>query len=577
MLIVVALAVSGCSEPPGRLWLKAPGWGRAKYVAHTAVNDPASIAIDDLGRIYLLVVDRTEDLYRPRVIQLDRQLERLWERTYDQALTAIDQPRILWNGEALQVFWISRNSLYYSQTHPSGDYLGTPVVISGDIPVESFDVAFDPDHGLTVWFAGTEEVPGLYAMPPGQLAGAPELVDPLGLAPGIQYDDRGVLHTTWWHDDLVGSDNRIFYGAYPGGRFQPGRETNVYEVYLQPSDGFEGPFFGIDQDQAYILWTLSIRTGLRAGTIEASYLHFPLSEPTMVSRRRVVTVPVDFELDYLSMEGVELDTGERVSLTDSIAGRTSVVSNIAIQPGVGQELAIAGRVRVNYLMRKMENQVAVIYFSNGSPISYQLLSFTATISTNPAIIRDDQGFLYFSWLEKIGESGRAVYLTSTSPDIRNSIRSLTLEDVRSLSVEILFGMLMGVLMTPFAVIWVIAPIIVLGLTYKIRREHEGLTGLGTMVSIILALLAYWLSKVIILPTMWDYVPFSGWVPFIPEVLKTSLQIVVPLAIAVIGFVIAWNYTYRRERNSAVFFTLLYVAVDAVLTMAIYGAIILGAI
>jgi hypothetical protein len=571
------MVVSGCSEVQERLWLKAPGWGRAEHVTNTAINDPASIAIDDQGRIYLLVVDREEELFRPRLIQLNRRAEKLWERTFHEALSAIDEPRVLWDGINLQVFWISRHNLYRSQVNASGDILDDPAVISGVILVDTFDVEFDPENGLTVWFAGTEETPGLYALPPGDLGGGPGQVDPLGLAPDIQYDQDGVLHAIWWHDDLVGSDNRIFYGSYPGGRFQLGHETDVYEVHLQPSDGFEGPLLGIDQDQAYIIWTLSIRTGLRAGTIEASYIHFPLHVPENVSSRRVIAVPVEYDLDFLSLEGVELDVGKRIPLDELLPGGTSVISNIAIQPVVGQELAIAARIRGNYLMNKMENQIGTIFLTRGTPSSYQLLSFTATDSTSPAIIGDTEGFLYMTWLEKVGERGRAVYFTSTTPDIRDSISSLTTDDFRYLGLEISFGMLMGVLMTPFVLIWLIAPIIVLGLTSRIRKEDEGITGKGTIISIVLALLAYWLSKVVILPTMWDYVPFSSWIPFIPEMLETPLRYAVPLVIASIGFFIAWNLTYRRERNSVLFFTLLYAAVDGVLTMAIYGVIILAAV
>ncbi len=79
-----------------------------------------------------------------------------------------------------------------------------------------------------------------------------------------------------------------------------------------------------------------------------------------------------------------------------------------------------------------------------------------------------------------------------------------------------------------------------------------------------------------MPTIRDYVPFSAWLPFIPSAFYLPLQAAVPLLITGLALAVAWRYTYGRESPSPFFFLLIYVAVDAALTMAVYGVTFYGA-
>lgn len=576
-LLTVAV-LSGCMGPAERLWLKASDWGRAQQVAVSYVDDPAPVVLDEDGGLYVLVVDRVNTTFRLRLMHFNRRAEVVWDRTYDISLSAPRQPRLLWDGEQLQLFWLSAQKLYNAQVDRTGDLQGEPIVLSGEAMIEIYDAAFHPQSDLSVWYAGKEETPGLFALPPGNLEGEAQLVDPIGLSPDIQYDQEGTLHALWWHDDRRAGDNQVYYASYPHGEFNRDRQVPIIEPSLRTSDGIEGPRLGIDQEHAYVLWTITVRTGLEAGTIVASYAEFPLGRPDAASPARSMRVPTAYDLTYLASQewGSDGEMGMRIPIEEGMPGYTPVVNSYAIQPIVGEELAIAARIRINYLMRKTENQIATIFFSQGAPTSYQLLSFTAPDSSHPALVKDARGYSYITWLEAIGESGRRVYLASTAPDIREAIGSLTSDDVMRLGAETLFGMLTGALLTPFALMWLIAPLIIIGLTTRLRSEDERLSGIGTLISLALALLAYWMGKRFFLPSMWEYVPFTSWIPIIPEWLKTPLRFGIPFLIAGIGLIIAWNYTYRRDRNSVLFFTLIYVAVDGALTMAIYGVILLAA-
>jgi hypothetical protein len=88
--------------------------------------------------------------------------------------------------------------------------------------------------------------------------------------------------------------------------------------------------------------------------------------------------------------------------------------------------------------------------------------------------------------------------------------------------------------------------------------------------------AYWAGKLVTIPAMRDYVPFSAWLPIVPSWLNLPLRLGVPLLIAALALLIAWRYTYGRQNRALLFFMLIYIAIDGVLTMAVYGVIIFGA-
>ena len=184
--------------------------------------------------------------------------------------------------------------------------------------------------------------------------------------------------------------------------------------------------------------------------------------------------------------------------------------------------------------------------------------------------------MYITWLESGADSGYDVYFSSTAPDIREALGRLTWGDAGQLGPEILFGLLGGVVLVPLALAWIVVPMVVLGVTSVIRRKDERITNLGVIISLALAIAAYWVSKLLLMSTIRDYVPFSAWLPFIPPALNLPLQVGVPLLITGLALGVAWRYTYGSERPSPFFFLLIYAAIDAALTMAVYGVTFYGA-
>jgi hypothetical protein len=213
---------------------------------------------------------------------------------------------------------------------------------------------------------------------------------------------------------------------------------------------------------------------------------------------------------------------------------------------------------------------------NGLPTSYQLLSFTQQSSTDPTVVSDEEGRLYTTWLESGDVARFDVYFASTSPDIQRTFKPVTADDVTQLSAATIFGLLTGILLAPIAaMIWLVVPIITIPLTSIFRRGEQTLRSPGTILSLVIAIIVFQIIKIASLPAITDYVPFSAWLP-LPDLLKVPLQISVPILIMIGALLISWNFTYRRNSNSPLFFMLLYIAIDALLTMAIYGVLFYGA-
>jgi hypothetical protein len=74
----------------------------------------------------------------------------------------------------------------------------------------------------------------------------------------------------------------------------------------------------------------------------------------------------------------------------------------------------------------------------------------------------------------------------------------------------------------------------------------------------------------------SYVPFSAWLPPLPAWLGPPLLVATPLACAGLALWMAWRLTYRRAAPSPLFFSLIFIGIDSLLSMAIYGGVFFGA-
>jgi hypothetical protein len=156
-------------------------------------------------------------------------------------------------------------------------------------------------------------------------------------------------------------------------------------------------------------------------------------------------------------------------------------------------------------------------------------------------------------------------------------KTMSVGEALNLVYTVLFGMLIGALLSPIAAgVWLIAPLAVLALVGFTRRIFPAkVGGYISVAALVAAVGTVWLIKFAVFPLMLAYVPFSAWIPNIPAVLGEILRIGVPFLTLLLSGFIAWHFTYRRGNDSSLYFLLIYIGVDALITTSIYAVLIYG--
>jgi hypothetical protein len=541
-------------------------------LGNTFIGDPAPLAVDDAGNVYLFLVDLADEEFHPRVVALDERGEALWGRSYETTLIQPDQPKIYWDGHAIQLFWLSGQSLYQMGLDPSGEVVDDIRLLSGDLKVGYYNVAVGPDGSLSVWYSGPRQAPGLYALSTLERTSQTSLMDPAGVRPDIQFDADKILHAVWAHYPVGYGSKRLLYASYPDGELLPDQEVVVAEPSVGISSIMQGPALGIDDELVYVLWTVQVQTGLEAGFVETKYTQFEKELASAPERPRELAVPREHQLHLQDPSDGDIQAGQRVSLNAERMPLTLQVADFVFNDSQAAELVATFKAKTDYLRRKEQWQISTVFFADGVPSDYQLLSFTPASSRTPHITSDREGYLYLTWLEKGDEAGFAVYFATTAPDFREQLDVVTGVDISQLFAETFFGLASGVILVPLGLVWIMVGAVVIGLSSWLRKENEPLLSLGTLISLGFALTAYWAAKLFILPGIVEYVPFSAWIPLIPEWMRLPLRIGVPALITLVAASVTFRYTYGGEERSLLFLILIYGAIDALLTLAIYGVL-----
>ena len=571
---LVTIILAGCSSQTDRMWLNAPDWSRAQFVGETAAGARPIFALGPDNSATFLLVDSQGGRTYPKAVSFDGQGLKRWEVAYPQiSMARPDKPRAYWADGAVQVFWISNQQLYHAQLNPAnGQMAEPPHKLSGEIWVEDYAVAVDHQGRLVVWFAGPRIEPGLYRLTDNALTGKPELIDPAGIRPTLAFDADDALHAIWIHYPMGKTNVTIFYTPDALTGPAPDATSIIAEPKAALGSLFAGPIMGLTSGRVYIFWSVEIRTGVAAGSVDSRYMHFPLGRPQEATSPIQLFLPSGYHLPYEEW----LDSGFRAGRRSPLVPpRTGKVTQIYPHSSDAPELVTIQRELVQFTMRDSSFQIGVLFFDEGQPDSYQLLSFTGGDSRWPYITSDADRWLYASWLERGAVEGFRIVYASTNPDIVTSFAKLSAEDYQTLAAQTLFGLVSSALLLPFVFMWMIAPIFLYLITFPLRRNQEGELTPGVLISLGVSIGGYWVAKLGFLGGLTGYVPFSAWLPIIPEWMALPLQIGVPAIILGLGLLVAWLFTYKRENPSSLLFLVFYLAVDGVLSVAIYGPIILA--
>jgi hypothetical protein len=576
-LLLALITLSACGGIQDRLWLMPPGWSRAQYVTQARNSDGAPLVLDEQGNMYIfLMADGSDGNFQPAVFCLSRQLELIWEARVEETYSQADDPRILYQDGKLFLFWRAGYMVYTTKMDLSGEFVSAVRQVGTGVNVGSYEVAQGPDGNLAFWFAGDSRDPGVYILSMDDPKASPDVIDPSGIRPKLQYDAEGNLHAIWAYYP-GGYEHPLFYYAfYPDGKVKAGEETIVQELVIGPTTQLTGPWMGLDGENVYVFWSIYIRTGMSAGDVRTEFVSFPYGQGAMMPEVPF-GIPRAYNLSYETSRE-ELKAGSRFPLSPGYRGATGM-SDISANQKPSDELAVAFHAQVQYRWRKQRAQISAAYFDDQAIDSYQLISFTSTESRAPTLLSDQDGYLYLTWMERTSLPGFSVYVASTAPDLVTELVDLRSKDVWAIIGDTAFGMLVGAVLSPFAAaIWMIVPMVLIALTGKLRPGHHRLIGIiGTLVTLGLALASFWVAKFATLSSMANFVPFSPWIPIMPQMWETPLRIGIPILIFLVSVLVAWNYTYRRNNEAPLYFMLIYIALDALMTMAVYGLLIYDAV
>jgi hypothetical protein len=573
-LLVVASAIllTGCAENREKGMKPSPDWSRGLQLG-SSVSGSASIVIEGQAEKILLVWLYTDSGQSAiRYVQLNETGQPATDQVIQLPPGQLRMPRLLPAADGLlHLFWASRGnsaekwSLWYILLDQQGETVGQAQRISTpELNVSGYTALQRRDLSVAVFWAASLEN-GLYAVnisPSGEPDPQQVLIAARGSSPSAKVDTSGDLHLSWVEE------RTFFYARFAEGKLQPATGIRVADVTLTTADGLSGPVLGLSNRWVYLIWSVERQTGLEAGTARTEYISFPIDQPARSDPQPVWIFPAE-EQSYQPSQG-----DYNLTLLAKPAG-PGTTSDYIYQPAVfdGQrgQLAAAVAVRQEY-RQEAHVQIATLIFEDGQFKGYQLASKTTALSYDPVLVPDEAGALHLLWRQ--GAMGRDIYYATTSPSLRDELDRLTTSDAIDLILTGGMESLVGILFFPWIGIgWLMPGLLLVGI-HKLIKDNDSIArSLLARLLLGIAILVYQGTKLLVLPSILFYVPFSAWIE-IPGSWRVPLQIGVPLAILVLAFLAAWLLR-RKRTDSAVMLYLVFVAVDAFFTLAIYGVGFLG--
>jgi len=515
-------------------------------------------AADDLAHIHYLMLDEAAEV----VVDIDLKLQQGRQRT----------PRLLAAGDdRLHLFWALRIpgsrgwELWHVLLDQSGNIVAGPSQVSPEeMRVGDYTVIQNKSgDAYVIW--EQDPADGLWAVrvTADGFEQNPARLTESGDSPGAYLEENGTLHLTW----LDGLE--INYATFPRGELSLTRGQTVARLQ-EIIANLDDPVVGVAGDWVYILWSVFARSGLESGSGWTEYIAFPKGEPSAPPPTRVWML-TDEKQPYDPYEGAY-----ELSVLAPEVMSPALSSNYVLEPdpatGRDNELAVAVASKQAYRLDEYI-QMAVLLFNEGEFDGYQMASKTENFSSDGILQSDSLGRLYLAWREG---DGRKLYFATTDPTLRVELNQLGQEDAFQFVVGGGLEAITGVLFFPLALIWFV-PGGVLLVIWKLKKDDETVDDPVSRVFLVVAILLYQATKLLFLPSIISYVPFSAWLDVPPGIGK-MLQIMVPLLSFGLG-ILAAEWVRRRRRHRSDMSSLLYFfiacGVDALITLMIYGVNLLG--
>jgi hypothetical protein len=329
---------------------------------------------------------------------------------------------------------------------------------------------------------------------------------------------------------------------------------------MVPVAALYGPVLGLDMDHVYIFWAIEQRAGLEVGTARSFYVSFPLGS----GQARLTPTRINVgNSDFVTMPSVT--GGQR----NEVAAMFNVHVSSGFKASLEQSTMVEmGPVSIGF---RPEMQLAQAVFAEGGMTGYQLAVKTDSASLRPNLLADSASNLHLTWLDTAGFGRYDVYYASTSPQAKAWLDKTRPEDVLLEAAELALGMLSGVALLPFIVLWTFLPLLSLVLFYVFTGEEElGLRRVKVALGVAIAL--YTGTKLVSLPISLLHVPFLDQVS--PQF---SSALVSGMPLLILALALAAIYAYKRRAERATLFPafLIFAVTDALFSTVIYAPSIFG--
>lgn len=608
LLLLFALLLSGCGPAPEKTRKPSVDWSRGFPVGKDVLGtlgmtmdqdsenvhavypywsvsgdyDSHLVGTDSIGTAKTAVVQNIHAIwpYSPdsggfglRYIQIDHDAQIKFDREVLKMPGQIRAPRlIVADDQHLHLFWANRVEkskkwqLWYALLDRQGNLQGHEIQLSDDPSgVSEYDVAADLNGGVVVVWEDAESGDMFFT----RLSSSGEMqVDPVqvvsqGMMPTVQVDPQGGVHLAWFEDN--GDVMYQLLDPLPSG---PEDGMIIAHIPLGTGPRLYGPALGITDQWVYVFWSILRQSGLEAGTAKTQYVIFPAGAPEKASNISEIGVLPLEEQPYQPAEG-----GFAYSqlVPAAYATRSSdFIYDPVVTHGKNGELAVALTFFQEYRLDG-HVQIVVVIMADGEYKGYTVATKTQALSSDAVLSTDSLGNLHLIWRD--GFAGEKIYYTTTAPDTRAKLDRLTLHDIRT--VILVGGMesVSGILLFPLALPWMFPGLILL-VGWRLKRNDEDLTNKISLILLVISILLYQTLKVLIFPTIIDYVPFSAWID-VPLGWQLPLRIGIPIAILGISIIIA-EWLRRRYSPSTLRYYLAVVLIDTALTLAVYGVNFMGA-
>ncbi len=558
--VFLTFIITSCgfgSAPKGRK--PSPDWSRGVPIGTTVAGTVGMAVEGDSEQFHFVWPKFVEGELAIHYLQLDETAVPLIDKTLELPAGRSRTPRFWLADEGLYLVWARRPSggnweLWQALLDDNGDIIKPTQLSMAEMNVSSYVLTDE----YIVW--EDSKTNSIYGWHNNESTTPIQLVAE-GENPSIQKSSDGKLHMSW-RNGL-----NIYYAAFAHG-LETADGTPIVELELQPTDSLGGPVLGITDEYGYLIWSRYISAGLESDTGRTDYAIFSLDNPRKVPAKRLVIMPAE-EQPYQPYNG-------DYALSQIVPAPTSAImgNNYTIEPNAagtqGASLAVVvasqQQIRLNDF-----TQMAVTIFSDGQFQGYQMAAKTEGFSQEGMLVTDVNGNLHLVWRE--GGSGRALYFATTNPALATHLDSLDSDDFIEATLTGALEGVVGIAFFPLALLWFLPGGIILGVR-QLRRDDDDPRQLGARVLIVISILLYEYTKLLVLPTVLSYVPFSAWLE-IPQSWWLPLRISYPVITLALGFVAAQWVLRRRAHTSPLSYFFILAATDAVLTLGVYGVAFLG--